>query len=204
MYLQGLSRTAVVFKVESGGFPFIFFFFLMENNKRYVLTAIECKADEISLTINQGKTKYMLFRKRKMCRIGHQITANNCNSKLVSLGSDITNKNGASLVIKRRITLSKRKWPQWLIQQQRPLTCYKTLWNSSRDAVKLIRLFWKNKKIKIPRNDSVKLNSTKMMSAFVLDVLFEWMRMIQRSLFSMQWSVNPGEENKLTCIGRTN
>ena len=66
----------------------------------------------MGLSVNEGKTKYILSTIRDVRLIDSQITADNYTietvKEFVYLGSAIITKNDVSLEIKRRITLEKR------------------------------------------------------------------------------------------------
>ena len=75
-------------------------------------SAIERESTKIGLTVNEGKTKYMLSTSRDVRRIDPQITIDYYTfgtvKEFVYLGSAFGTKNDVSMEIERRITLVNR------------------------------------------------------------------------------------------------
>ena len=66
----------------------------------------------MGLTVNEGKTKYMLWTSRDVQHVDSRITADNYTfdtaKGFIYLGSAVTTKNYVRQEIKRRITLASR------------------------------------------------------------------------------------------------
>ena len=76
--------------------------------------SIEAEAAKMGLTVNEGKTKYMLSSRKDIQhrRFGQNVTIDRHNFEVVKdfvyLGSAVNAENNTSAEIKRRITLANR------------------------------------------------------------------------------------------------
>ena len=100
--------------------------------------AIEKESAKVGLTVNEGKTKYMLSANREARRLGSHVTAGKYNFEVVKeftyLGTAVNSNNNVSLEIKRRITIANRCYyglskqlGSRALSRSTKLTLYKTL-----------------------------------------------------------------------------